>query len=82
MTAIDVVIIVVAVVFVALVSARALWRGKKGITDCGCGCKNCPSAGVCSAKGQPSAKANTENTKHTKNTKEQTKEDARENARD
>ncbi len=54
MKPIDVIIIVAAVLFVVGVATYALWRKKKGKTDCGCGC----DCGSCS--GCPSAKKDKE----------------------
>ena len=42
-------ILVAAIVaaVVALVIAKMLKDKKRGKTSCGCGCKNCPSSGMC-----------------------------------
>ena len=40
-------IVAVAVVFVI---AKMISDRKKGRSSCGCGCENCPSAGMCHSK--------------------------------
>ena len=55
MGAIDIAIIILAAATVIGVTARSVWKKKKGIGGCGCGCAGCPSANSCSLKNCPSA---------------------------
>lgn len=50
MKPIDIILIVGLAVVVVGVIAHLIYRKKKGINGCGCGCKNCPSASSCGAK--------------------------------
>ena len=47
---IDCVIVALAAAIVVGVIAYSVWKKKKGISGCGCGCKTCPSAERCNAK--------------------------------
>lgn len=47
MKPIDIVIIcIVAAAFIGAI-AYLIWKKKKGISGCGCGCSSCPHAGAC-----------------------------------
>ncbi len=61
MKPIDIILIVGLAVVVVGVIAHLIYRKKKGINGCGCGCKNCPSASSCGAnKGSCSTTENKE----------------------
>ena len=47
MKPIDYVIIGVVAVAVIAIVIHLVKRKKAGISDCGCGCESCPSAGAC-----------------------------------
>ena len=50
MNPIDIIIIVAAALTVVGVIGYSIWKKKKGITGCGCGCANCPSKGACGSQ--------------------------------
>ena len=41
-------VLVIVSFLVTFLTIKLIKDKKKGKTSCGCGCKNCPSAGVCS----------------------------------
>ena len=41
---------------VALIIAKMIRDRKKGKRSCGCGCENCPSAGMCHKNNRPAFK--------------------------
>lgn len=42
-----IIVCAVLVAIVALIIVRLIRNKKQGKTSCGCGCANCPSAGIC-----------------------------------
>ena len=46
----EIVLIILCVVVVVGVFAKWLYNFKKGKPSCSCGCKNCPSSGLCHKK--------------------------------
>ena len=45
-----VLVLAVVTLLVSALTIKLIKDKKKGKTSCGCGCKNCPSAGVCHKK--------------------------------
>ena len=43
----NIIVSAILILMVALVIVNLLRKKKKGQTTCGCGCSNCPSAGIC-----------------------------------
>lgn len=42
-----IIVCAVLIAIVALIIVRLIRNKKQGKTSCGCGCSNCPSAGIC-----------------------------------
>lgn len=42
-----IIVCAVLITIVALIIVRLIRNKKQGKTSCGCGCANCPSAGIC-----------------------------------
>ena len=69
--------IIIGIVAAAVLGAIAylIWRKKKGISGCGCGCSGCPHAGACHSQKEIASKAEN-NTDVEKQTDENLTEEA------